>query len=125
MSWTVEIEAVWPAVDVQFHRLALEVDPRRRVVRLGARVPNTGALDVQSGAVARSFYERGESELSAAGEWLRGPDAAELLEALAGGFHCETLWSGDPVVSWSDEAWEAGRALYEAVEARLGTLPAR
>ena len=120
MSWTIEIEAAWPELDAAFHRLALEVDPRRRVVRLGARVPHTGTLEVQSGAVSRSFFERGASELGAAGEWLRGEEAAVLLDTLADGYHHETLWSGDPVVTWSDEAWEAGRALYEAVEARLG-----
>lgn len=120
MSWTIEIEAGWPELDAAFHRLALEVDPRRRIVRLGARIPHTGALDVQSGALARSFYEARETDLTRAGEWLRSEEAAALLDTLEDGFQYETLWSGDPVVRWSDEAWEAGRALYEGVGVRLG-----
>lgn len=120
MSWRVEIETEWPSIDAEFHRLALEIDPRNRIVRLGARIPHTGELDVQSGALARSFYERGAADLRAAAAWLATAEAEALLDEVAEGFHCETLWSGDPVVSWSEAAWEAGHAVYEAVGARLG-----
>ena len=116
--WTVTLEAEWP-VDGLPWRLALEVNPRARTVCVGPRMPGTGGLEIQAGAAARSFYERGHSELRAAGEWLRGEEAQALLAELESGYQCETLWSGDLSATWTDEAWEAGRALYEGVAARL------
>lgn len=118
-GWSVVLEEGWPQDGLPW-RLALEVDPRRREVMVGPRMPGTGGLDVQTGARARSFFDRGESPLAETGAWLAGDEARELLETLEAGFRCESLWSGDLVASWSDEAWEAGRALYDGVDARLG-----
>lgn len=113
------LEEGWPEDGLPW-RLALEVDPRRRRVTLGPRMPGSGGLEVQAGAQARSFFERGRSELREAGEWLGGEEAGALLAELEAGFACETLWSGDLVATWSEEAWAAGRALYEGVDRRLG-----
>ncbi len=98
----------------------MEVDPRRRVVRLGPRVPDAADLDVQSGAIARSFFEVAQVDLAAAGAWLGTDDAQALLDAVAAGFHCEILWTGDPSVSWTDDGWDAGRTVYLRVAALLG-----
>ncbi len=114
--WQIDIETDWP--EGNDHRLAFEVDPRKRIVRLGPRVEGANSLEVQSGAVARSFFDVRNVSTAAASEWLRGEEAAALLEILAAGFTCDVLWSGDPVVTWSDTAWEAGSEMIQTL-ARL------
>ena len=117
--WEVFLEPGWPEPSGIPWRLAMEVDPRRRVVRLGPRVPDAADLDVQSGAIARSFFEVGQVDLTAAGAWVTTDEAQALLDTVAAGFHCEVLWTGDPSVTWSDEAWDAGRILYLRMAALL------
>lgn len=115
--WTIEVE---PArASDGFWQLAMEVDPRRRRVSLGWRVVGGGSLDVQSGAIARSFFEVADPDCAAAAAWLRQPEAQALLEEVGAGYHCETLWTGDPVARWSEEAWAAGNQIYRRVEALL------
>ena len=121
-AWQVVVEEGWPDAASARWRLALEVDPRSRTVTLGPRAERTGALDIQSGAVARSFFEAADVELSDAGAWLRGDEAEALLAELEAGFTCELLWTGDPVVNWSEAAWQAGAELYRQVQARLGPV---
>lgn len=118
--WNVQLDPPSPYPQA---RLALEIDPRRRTVRLGERVPGTGDLEVQAGVIARSFYEGTPGDPGAAVAWLQTPEATTLLDTLEAGFGCDTLWSGDLVAHWSDEAWEAGHALYLGVAARLGVDP--
>jgi hypothetical protein len=111
-AWTILIEP-WPASSSIPLKAALEVDPRRKIARLCARVEGSDNLEVQSGAIARSFFETEARDFSKAGEWLKEPEATELLERIHAGYHCDTLWSGDPVASWSEDAWEAGHQLYQ------------
>ncbi len=119
MAWTLTVDTSWPPPDA-VTRLALDVDPRRRTLHLGPQVVGTGCLEIQSGAIARSFYACAEEDLAAASEWLAGDEAGALLDAIEAGFRCDLLWSGDPVVTWSDSAWEAGAALVAGVGARIG-----
>lgn len=122
-SWDIVVEEGWPEQPGIPWRVAMDVDPRAATVTLGARVPGTGSLEVQSGAVARTFFPVERGDLAAAAAWLRGEEAAACLAELAGGFTCHVLWSGDPVVTWSEEAWAAGNRLYQGVAARLGGAP--
>lgn len=118
-TWSVELDPPLPYPEARF---ALEVDPRRGIVRLGDRVPDTGDLEIQCGAIARSFFERAPVTTEAAVAWLAGEEAAALLAAIEAGFRCDTLWSGDLVVVWDDGAWEAGRTLYLRLEDLLGVV---
>lgn len=118
MSWTIRVEVAVVGGPVP-HRLALEVDPRRLQVSLVSRVEGTGGLEIQSGAIARSFFELETGNLEAAARWLEGEEAQQLLETIQAGYHCELLWSGDPVVSWNEAAWEAGHRLYLQVGEHL------
>lgn len=118
--WQILLEPGWPPETGIPWRLALEVDPRRLTVALGPRVRDVASLEVQSGAVARSFFEVAQVELEAAGAWLAGDEAGALLEQLAAGFHCDVLWTGDPVVQWTEAGWEAGHTLYLKVASLLG-----
>ncbi|MFZ5477560.1 MAG: hypothetical protein ACOZNI_12360 [Myxococcota bacterium] len=121
--WRVTAVDRWPDAPVE-RRLALEVDPRARAVWLGPRVEGTGGLEIQSGAVARSFFDLTvETDVSAAAAWLAGEEAKALLDTVAAGFACETLWTGDLSVSWSEEAWQAGHALIQRVAALIGAPP--
>jgi hypothetical protein len=115
-AWRVEVDPPLPYPEARF---AMEVDPRRGIVRLGHRVPDTGDLEIQCGAIARSFFEQMPVTTDAAAAWLAGEEAAGLLATIEAGFSCDTLWSGDMVVTWSEGAWEAGRTLYLRVEALL------
>lgn len=112
--WRIQVED-GPTSNKIPWRLALEVDPQRRRVWLGPRVEGSGDLDIQSGAVARSFFETGPINVAAAAQWLQTEEALALLETLHAGFQCDTLWTGDPVVHWSDDAWAAGHALWERI----------
>lgn len=115
--WDVQLDPPLPYPQARF---ALEIDPRRRTVRLGPRVPGTGDLEVQAGVIARSFFDGSPTDPEAALVWLRSEDATALLATLEAGFGCDTLWSGDLVAHWSDEAWEAGHGLYLRVAVLLG-----
>lgn len=110
MAWTVILEEGWPDDGLGW-RLAMDVDVRARTVRLGPRVPGSGGLDVQGGAVARSFYDCEAVELGVAGAWLAGEEATVLLATVEAGFRCHTLWTGDLQAEWSEDAWAAGHAL--------------
>ena len=59
-GWEIVIEEGWPVEMPDVYSLALEVDPRARTVRIGPRVPGTGGIEVQSGALARSDLGCGE-----------------------------------------------------------------
>ncbi len=117
--WQVIVEEEWPAADGVPWRLALDVDPRRRTATLGARVPGVGGLELQSGAISRSFFDCGRRDLTDVATWLRAAGAQALLARVEAGFSCEVLWSGDPAVQWSEDAWEAGHALYQGAAALL------
>lgn len=117
MAWQVVVDRDDPDPEAT---LALEVDPRARRVWLGLRVPGSGSLDVQRGAVARSHFDGRTGDLDAAGAWLAGDEATRLLDTVAAGFSCETLWTGDPVVAWTDAAWEAGHTVWMRVGTLLG-----
>lgn len=116
--WRVVVETAVVSSRIP-HRLALEVDPRQRIVRVASRVEGSGDLQIQSGAVARSFFEMETGNLAAAGAFLASLEAQVLLEAIEDGYTCEILWTGDPVARWSDAAWEAGHALYQGTVVAL------
>src|SRR5687768_15346391 len=101
--WRISAVEQWPESAPLPWRLAIEVGPR---------IEGTGGIEIQSGAVARSFFDAtAPVDLTAATRWLAGDEATALLDAVADGFSCEMLWTGDLSVSWSEAAWQAGHAL--------------
>ncbi|GDX81873.1 hypothetical protein LBMAG42_36840 [Deltaproteobacteria bacterium] len=117
--WEILLEEGWPTDVSTPYALALEVDPRARTARLAPRVVGADSLEVRSGAVSRSFFTCGPANLRPAGLWLDSAEGRALLDEVGAGFRCEVLWSGDPVVSWSEAAWEAGHTIYERVASLL------
>lgn len=118
-QWEILLEEGWPTDASESYALALEVDPRARTARLGPRVVGASPLEVRSGAISRSFFECGPANLRPAGLWLDSPEGRALLDEVGVGFRCEVLWSGDPVASWSEAAWEAGHTIYTQVASLL------
>lgn len=113
-GWTIHIDA--RAVP-DGSGLALDVDPQARRVTLAPRVTGQGSAEVGQLAVYRVFYEGAATAPAAA--WLRGPEAAALLDAVADGFRLTTVWSGDRVGEWTPGAWAAAVALADGVNAAL------
>jgi len=121
MSWSIVAEPFERPDGT--NRPAMDVDPRRRTVCLGLRQLSGGGPEIASGAVARTFFSGDVSDWSRAESWLRGAEAQELLEAIAGGQHVDLIWSGDLVVEWSEAALAAGRALHAGVQRMLEIRP--
>ena len=121
MTWSIVAEPCGPLDGT--NRPAMDVDPRRRTVRLGLRSISGGGPEIASGAVARTFFSGEGSDWSRAESWLRGPEAHALLEAIAGGQNVDLIWSGDLVVRWSEAALAAGRELHARVQQALEKGP--
>ena len=121
MTWSIVAEPCEPPDGT--NRPAMDVDPRRRTVRLGLRQLSGGGPEIASGAVARTFFSGHVSDWSKAESWLRGSEAEALLEAIAGGQHVDLVWSGDLVVDWSEAALAAGRELHAGVQRMLEIRP--
>ncbi len=115
LPWTIEAEAPEQVVSEPTRRLAMDLDPRKRTVRLHLAIVTGGSLDVRSGAVARSFIDAPRASWGPAVAWLRGPEARVLLDTIAAGYTCELRWTGDADVTWSDDAWQAGAAVLARV----------
>ncbi len=113
MSWRIQ---AGEARDGPGHRAAvLELDPRARTATLGWRTLGLGDAEVGSRALFRSPVP--EAALARGLSWLRGAEAAALLEQVSAGFTGHVTWSGDPVGEWSVEAWAAAEALVSCLEA--------
>jgi hypothetical protein len=120
MPWRILVDDPRSEPPDEHWGFAMEVDPRRRTVRLGLRPFDGGSLEIQSGAVARTFFPVDRAEWVEAAAWLDTDEARGLLDAIAAGYACETLWTGDPVASWTEEAWAAGNAIYARISRILG-----
>jgi hypothetical protein len=121
MSWSIVADPYEPPDGT--NRPAMDVDPRRRTVRLGLRPLSGGGPEIASGAVARTFFSGHGRDWSPAEAWLRGAQAQALLEAIAGGQRVDMIWSGDLVVEWSEAALAAGRELHAGVQRALEMAP--
>jgi hypothetical protein len=121
MSWSVVAEPF--ELPDGTNRPAMDVDPRRRTVRLGLRQVSGGGPEIASGAIARTFLSGDGSDWSRAETWLQSSEAQALLEAIAGGQRVDLIWSGDLVVEWSEAALAAGRELHAGVERALEIGP--
>jgi hypothetical protein len=120
-TWSIAAE---PAVPIDgTNGPAMEVDPRRRTVRLGLRGVSGGGPEIASGAVVRTFFSGEVRDWSAAEAWLRSEEATALLDALAAGQDVHVVWSGDMVVEWSDAALAAGRELHAGVQDAVENRP--
>ena len=117
MSWSIVAEPLERPDGT--NRPAMDVDPRRRTVRLGLRQVSGGGPEIASGAIARTFFSADVSDWSRAETWLRGTEAQALLEAIAGGQRVDLIWSGDLVVEWSEAGLAAGRELHAGVQRAL------
>lgn len=120
MAWTFELEDTPAAADEVERHLVLEVDPRENILRIVSRAVGSSTLDTQSGAVARSPFPATTSPPGVTRAWLASDEAGELLARIERGYACEVLWTGDPVATWSDDAWEAGHTLYLHLSVLLG-----
>lgn len=121
--WQVLPEAPRQTVVSSTQRLAMDLDPRNRTIRLGLRIVTGGHSDISSGAVSRSFFSAEHAEWHQAAAWLAGDEATALLAVIAAGYHCEMRWTGDQEVIWSDEAWRAGARLYQQVATLIEEVP--
>ena len=121
MSWSIVAEPCERPDGT--NRAAMDVDPRRRIVRLGLRQLSGGGPEIASGAVARTFFSGDVTDWSRAESWLRGPEAQALLEAVGSGQRVDLIWSGDLVVEWSEAGLAAGRELHEGVQRALEIRP--
>ena len=119
MSWTVQADAPIQTVGQQWEALALELDPRTRVVRLGLRPLGATSQEVDGGAVLRRYLDTPVAEWSPVEEWLVGAEAAALLSTITAGYTAEQAWTGDWTAAWTADAWTAANELHEAVEALL------
>ena len=94
----------------------MEVDARYQKMHLGRFIVGSSSHEIQSGIVARSYFEgMFNADPRAAGEWLAGAEAAELFALIDEGYVYDKMWSGDSVATWSQSAWDAGRELYMRV----------
>lgn len=116
--WRVLADAPHQSVTDDTRRLAMDLDPRNRTIRLGLRIVSGGQPDVSSGAISRSFFPAEHADWDAAVRWIQGEEAGALLALIEAGYRCEMGWTGDQQVSWSEEAWAAGATLYRGI-ARL------
>jgi hypothetical protein len=121
MSWSILAEPC-ESTD-RTNRPAMDVDPRRRTVRLGLRAVSGGGPEIASGAVARTFFSGEVIDWSVAEAWLRSGEATALLDAIAGGQEVDVIWTGDLVVRWSEAALVAGRELHARVQRALEIGP--
>jgi hypothetical protein len=117
MSWSIVAETGVPTDGT--NAPAMDVDPRRRTVRLGLRARSGGGPEIASGAVARTFFSGEVADWGAAEAWLRSEHAQALLDELAAGQDIDVIWSGDLVVRWSESALAAGRELHAGVASAL------
>jgi hypothetical protein len=77
----------------------------------------TGSAEVGQLAVYRVFYERAPTGV--ASEWLRGAQAAALLQRIVEGCSVSRSWSGDRFGHWTPEGWAAAVAVADGVNAAL------
>ncbi len=119
VSWTVQCEALEQAVGRDPEALAIEIDPRVRIIHLGLRPLGATSQEVDSGAVLRRFIDAPAVHWGPIREWLLGPEAGELLQEISAGYTAEQLWSGDWQAQWSKPAWEAAHSLHQAITQKL------
>lgn len=101
MSWTLhEVGGPGPG-----RALALTVDPVARRVTVGHVVLGAGDARVANRAVYRALVERVDQG------WLGSAQALTLLTQVDEGFRSTTMWSGDVVGDWTEEAWTAAEEL--------------
>jgi hypothetical protein len=119
MPWQIRIDEGTVATATM--ALAVDVDPRTRTLSLGLRPRTGGGPEIASGAVARTFLEVDAVSWESAIAWLAGEEAAALLARMEAGYEVETLWTGDLLASWSEDAFAAGAAMV----ARIAELAER
>lgn len=118
MDWTVTAEAS-PQQETSTAALAIDVDPRRRLVSLGLRRRSGGSQELFANVIARRFTGTAAADWSAAAAWLRTATAEALLAAILSGYRAEMVWSGDWVADWTPAARAALDDLQRNVLARL------
>jgi len=105
VSWTIRVES-----DAN----ALDVDIYSRVVEVVARIP--GELSDDIGRLVRFRRPLSGCDGPAVQAFLEGDEAQVLLARVQDGTGVDTLWSGDRLGTWTEDAFEAACALHSAVE---------
>lgn len=100
---------------------AMDIDPRSRTVILGLQPRSGGDAALWSGALLRHHFSPTASPVDwrSACDWLRGEEAAALLDCVSAGYTAEILWSGDWSARWQPEALRAAHALLDHVQLLL------
>jgi len=119
-EWIVTADAEVQEVTGGTHALAMDMDPRQPAIVLGARPISGGGPEYWHGAIAREFFDGRRADWRPALAWLRGPEAAALLEAIEAGYEAQLVWTGDWVGRWTPEARAAAKAVHTRVAALLG-----
>lgn len=106
MSWEIRVEEGANAFDLDIARRRVEVLRRK-----------PGELTQEVGQLVRFRRPLAPLDAAAARAFLATEGARELLAAVQDGTGVDTLWSGDVLGTWTEEAFEAACALHEALEA--------
>ncbi len=117
MNWTVQILTERPGPGTS--ALAVEVDPRMQRVTLAWRTLGLGSAEVGNRALFRRFLPVEFPDLEPGQTWLEGPEAGHLLGRIQAGYSGGMTWSGDPVGTWTEEAWSAAEELVAGLLTRV------
>jgi len=115
-KWTVECRQQVIA-DLPGHLSPMvELDLVRRRLRLGVGTPNSMDTAETTGSLIRRYLEGDGVDWSAAYEWAQAATAG--FATIDAGTTRETMWSGDTVVRWTEDAAAAADALFEGIGER-------
>jgi hypothetical protein len=119
MSWRILALHASEQVGSNPEALAMEIDPRSSVIRLGIVALGATTQEADGGAVLLRYLPGEQVNWRPIITWLEGPQAAEHLQQISQGYTAEQRWSGDWQATWSESAWTAASALHHAVTTLL------
>jgi len=115
MSWNILAQHPTQQVGANPEALAMEIDPRSSVVRLGIYPLGATTQEADGGAILLRYLPGDGADWGPIIAWLEGADAASHLHQISQGYTAEQRWSGDWQATWSEPAWTAASALHQAV----------
>ena len=115
MIWQILAQHPTQKVGTDPEALAMEIDPRTSVIRLGVYPLGATTQEADGGAILLRYLPGDHADWGPIITWLEGPIAAVHLQNISEGYTAEQRWSGDWQASWSEPAWTAASALHQAV----------